>query len=68
MLAAAYWAKSKDLMKWLTILVGVVALYFSVYGWFVGDNYYGLGSLEQLDNVLHLVVGLWAFWAVWGKK
>ncbi len=68
MLAVVYWSKDANLMKWLTVLVGVVALYFAVYGFAVSSNYYNLGSLETLDNVAHLVIGVWGLWIVWGKK
>lgn len=68
LLAAAYWGKTASLLKWLTILVGVAGVYFAAYGWFVSSNYYNLASLEGLDNILLLLVGVWALWLVWGKK
>lgn len=59
--------------KWLVIVVGVLALYFSAAGFLVRAvpplNYYGLANLENpYDNLLHLVVGAWALWAAMGKK
>jgi hypothetical protein len=68
LLAAGYWGQSAALTKWLVILVGVLGLYFAAYGWFVNSNYYNLGSLEGIDNIIHLIVGVWALWVVWGKK
>jgi len=55
----------KDLLKWLVVIVGIVALFFGVYGFVVSGsdppNIFGLANLENpLDNLLHLVVGVWA--------
>jgi hypothetical protein len=54
--------------KWIVALVGVVALFFGLYGFVVAGapppNTFGLANLENpADNVLHLVVGLWALYA-----
>ncbi len=55
--------------KWLVILVGLIALYFGVVGFMLDPtsppalNYQGLANLELLDNLIHLVVAGWAFWA-----
>ena len=69
MLAAAYWAKTRALVNWLIIAVGVLALFFAGYGWFVpGGDFRGLANLEQLDNIVHLIIGLWALWVVWGRR
>jgi len=68
MLAAAYWARTRALFDWLVVAVGVLALFFAGYGWFVDANFRGLANLEQLDNIVHLVIGLWALWVVWGRK
>lgn len=61
-----------DLQKTLTIIVGVVALGFTVIGFLVSGvpplNFYGLANLEMLDNVVHLVVGVWALYAALGGK
>lgn len=53
------------IQKWVVVLVGLVALFFGVYGFAVAGaerpNTFGLANLENpLDNLLHLVVGLWA--------
>jgi hypothetical protein len=54
--------------RWIVILVGVIALFFGVYGFLVagdvsGKNTFGLANLELGDNLLHLVVAAWAFLA-----
>jgi uncharacterized membrane protein HdeD (DUF308 family) len=70
-LAIAYWADGQT-QKWIATLVGVVALYFGVWGFVVGGapepNYYGITNLEMLDNIVHLVVGVWALWSVYGNN
>jgi hypothetical protein len=53
--------------RWITILVGVIALFFGVYGFLVpagsaaSPNTFGLANLELGDNLLHLIVAAWAF-------
>ena len=61
--------------RWITILVGVIALFFGVYGFLVpagsptAPNTFGLANLELGDNLLHLVVAAWAFAAAfWGTS
>jgi hypothetical protein len=59
--------------KWIVILVGVIALFFGVYGFLVAGattpNTFGLTNLELGDNLLHLVVAAWAFLAAfWAPK
>jgi hypothetical protein len=55
--------------RWIVILVGVIALFFGVYGFLVpagspaAPNTFGLSNLELGDNLLHLVVAAWAFLA-----
>lgn len=56
--------------RWIVILLGIVALFFAVYGFYVGGNAepntFGLANLESpLDDLLHLVVGAWALYAAW---
>ena len=55
-------------------LVGVIALFFAVYGFLqpagtgANPNTFGVSNLEgPADNLLHLVVGIAAFAAVWMK-
>lgn len=53
--------------KWIVILVGLIALFFGVYGFLVAGgaspNTFGISNLELGDNLLHLVVAAWAFLA-----
>jgi hypothetical protein len=64
--------------RWIVILVGVIALFFGVYGFLLpaggpagsvpGPNTFGLANLELGDNLLHLVIAAWAFLAAfWGS-
>ncbi|MBI2845600.1 MAG: hypothetical protein HYX86_03530 [Chloroflexi bacterium] len=69
-LAAAFYFP----MSYQRLLVGilaVVALFFGIYPWILPAgsyanqvfNFYGLANLESpLDNLVHLVVGIWAAW------
>lgn len=62
-----------DLKKWIVAVIGVVALAFAVLGFMARGNpppnFYGVTNLENpIDNVLHLVVGVWALLAAFGKK
>jgi len=56
--------------RWIVILLGIVSLFFAVYGFYVGGNAspntFGVSNLESpLDDILHLVVGAWALYAAW---
>jgi hypothetical protein len=67
-IAASYLLKDANLQKWLVVVVGVVALFFGVYGFLVASsappNTFGISNLESpADNILHLVVGVWALGA-----
>lgn len=58
--------------KQIVVLVGIIALFFGLYGFLVAGspvpNTFGVANLENpLDNLLHLVVGVWALWAAYGK-
>jgi len=60
----------KPYYRWIVILVGIIALFFGVYGFLVagdasGKNTFGLANLELGDNLLHLVVAAWAFAAAY---
>ena len=55
--------------RWIVILVGIIALFFGVYGFVVSSgtepNTFGISNLENpADNLLHLVVAIWAFASV----
>jgi bacteriorhodopsin len=67
-IAAAY-VLSAQMQKWLVVIVGIVALVFAVLGGIdvgtsamVAKEPFNLGvtNLELLDDVVHLVVGIWA--------
>jgi hypothetical protein len=76
-LAAAFVPGLKDSLapyyRWLVILVGVIALFFGVYGFLLpagsasAPNTFGLANLELGDNLLHLVVAAWAFLAAFAS-
>jgi hypothetical protein len=58
--------------KWIVALVGLIAIFFAVYGFIqpagtgASPNTFGISNLESpLDNLLHLVVAAWAFWAAY---
>jgi hypothetical protein len=64
-IAAAFVISDGTLQKWLVAVVGVTALFFAVYGFMVAGNTppntFGISNLESpADDVLHLVVGIWA--------
>ena len=61
--------------RWIVLLVGVIALFFAIYGFVVpagssaSPNTFGLANLESpADNILHLVVAAWAFLAGWKSE
>jgi hypothetical protein len=64
--------------RWIVILVGLIALFFGVYGFLVTQcspctgtetNTFGLTNLELGDNLLHLVIAAWAFLAAfWAQS
>lgn len=63
---AAYWGLKDDkLVRYLVIVVGVVALLAAVLGFLSSGNdapNVGVANLENpLDNILHVVVAVWAF-------
>ena len=65
-------ASQTSLLRLVTIVVGLVSLFFGVYGFMVAGNpapnTFGVANLENpLDNLLHLVVALWALASAFGK-
>ena len=67
-LAASRLLKDAMAQKWLVALVGATALFFGLYTLAVQGNpvpnTWGVANLESpADLVLHVVVGLWAFYA-----
>ena len=66
-IAASFLLRDAQAQKWLVALVGVTALFFTVVGFAVGGdttsgaNTFGIANLESpADDILHLVVGVWA--------
>lgn len=58
--------------RWVVILVGIIALFFAIYGFVQSGaaepNTFGLANLENpSDNLLHLVVAIWAFYSARGS-
>lgn len=65
-LLAAAKLKDDKQARGLVYLVGVLALFFGVLGFFLGSEIPNLGQADlenPLDNILHLVIAIWAFWA-----
>ena len=67
----ASYALGASAQRSLTGIVGVVALFFGVWGFVVSGraapNFYGITNLEFLDNIVHLAVAVWAYLAMRGK-
>lgn len=56
--------KDEKLVRWFVLLVGIIAALVTVLGFLSAGNpapNVGIANLEMLDNVLHLVVAVWAF-------
>lgn len=56
--------------RWIVYLVGVIALFFAAWGFLHAGssvpNTFGVANLENpSDNILHLVVGIWAIAAAY---
>ena len=52
--------------KWLTILVGLLALIVAVWGFTLPaemPNFFGANLENPADNILHIVIAVWAFLA-----
>ena len=55
----------------VTLLVGVLGLLIGVWGFFAGNmvpNFLGANLENPLDNILHLVIGVWAIISWRGMK
>lgn len=57
-LVVAYTVKDAATQKWLTMIVGIVALLVGIYG-FVSPTLLGATLESPADNILHLVIGAW---------
>ena len=69
----AVYTVPESAQRGLVWVVGLVALLFAVWGFMVAGepapNWYGIANLENpLDNLLHLVVAVWAIWAAARKN
>lgn len=66
-LGAYFLLADSELTKWLVILVGLVSLVASIAGFLNSGNpipNLGFTNLENpLDNILHLLLAVWAFYA-----
>jgi len=51
------------LQKYLVYILGVVALFFGIYSGFISSDFYGASLENPADTILHLAVGVWAFYA-----
>ena len=62
---AADFVLGADVQKWLVIALGLFGLFATVVGFLGAGNAYAnaeVTNLELVENVLHLVVGLWALY------
>ena len=60
-LILAYWSKDSNTQKWVTVVFGLLALVLGLWG-FVNPLFYGV-NFQALDNVIHVVLGVWGLWA-----
>lgn len=69
---AASYVLGASAQRSLVGIVGIVALFFGVWGFVVGSkaapNFYGVTNLEFLDNIVNLAVALWAYLAMRGDR
>jgi hypothetical protein len=59
--------------RWIVYLVGIISLFFAAWGFLHAGsavpNTFGVANLENpADNILHLVVGVWAVAAAYMTK
>lgn len=62
-LIVAY-SKSGEAQRWLTWIAGIIALLVGIWG-FVSATALGGVLQNPADNILHLVIGIWAVWAAY---
>lgn len=68
-LATAFYFPAST-QRLLVAVLAVVTLFFGIFPWILPPgsfannilNFYDVANLEYLDNVVHLVVGVWAAW------
>lgn len=51
----------------LVMVLGVVGVLIGLYSLLFSTNFLGANLENPADSILHLVVGVWALWASWGK-
>ncbi len=66
-LGVAMWGNGM-LQKWVTILVGLFALVATVSGFVSGPEFLTANLESPADNILHLVVAVWALWSAKGSE
>lgn len=66
-LVIAMWGNAM-LQKWVTILVGLFALVTTISGFVWGSSYLGANLENPADNILHLIVAVWALWSAKGSE
>ena len=74
-LGAGFGIKNTELHRWLVAFIALSGLATGIYGFtlapgdFMHPNFFGLANLENpADNLLHLVVGIWAAAAAYVNK
>lgn len=63
----AAFAAPASVQKPLVMVVGVVALFFTLYNFF-SEQFLGANLESPMDLILHLVVAVWAFMSTKGKE
>lgn len=66
-LIATYSLSDAAMQKWLVGIVGIFALLAGISGFF-SPNFLGANMENPLDNILHLVVGIWGLTAAYKKS
>lgn len=50
----------------LARFLGIIALLFGFYSFFISTNFFGVNLEKPADTIFHVALGLWALWA--GRK
>ncbi|TMD60509.1 MAG: hypothetical protein E6I87_06585 [Chloroflexi bacterium] len=74
-LGAGFGIKNTELHRWLVAFIALSGLATGIYGFllpagdFMHPNFFGITNLENpADNLLHLIVGIWAAAAAYVNK
>lgn len=54
--------------KPLVMVVGIIALIAGLWSLFISTSFLGANLENPADTILHLVIGVWAFWAAMRKE